>query len=250
MLLAPDRDHRVTEVRHMGDGRYLAALMDLSASRDAEGRYVAPEPLRFLDEAGNVLDSLRHGGGRDMLLFSETSANGMMMVLIAPPPFGRGTSYTVGRQHLFTGWNGEYRIVAWSRTGQPSVIISASDLMRPVDPADADAFRQRRLDDCANEQCERAARAMFDDVVLPETEPAFSALMVDALEHLWVAEYELEADSVSGWHVFSPDGELLGRVAIPSRLAIHEIGADYVLGAQRDALDVPFVKRFPLSRLE
>lgn len=84
--------------------------------------------------------------------------------------------------------------------------------------------------------------------MLPETEPAFSDLIVDALQHLWVAEYALEADSVSGWHVFSPDGELLGRVAVPPRLAIHEIGADCVPGVQRNELGVPFVRRFPLTR--
>ena len=86
-------------------------------------------------------------------------------------------------------------------------------------------------------------------VDFPEVRPAFSELQVDALGNLWVAEYEPTPRSVSGWHVFSPDGELMGRVAIPIGLEIHEIGPDYVLGVEFDELDVPFVRRYPLTRL-
>jgi sugar lactone lactonase YvrE len=68
-----------------------------------------------------------------------------------------------------------------------------------------------------------------------------------------VAEYDPSGDFFEGWqgggwHVFSPDGELLGRVAMPPGFKVHEIGGDYVLGEQQNELGVPFVRRFPLAR--
>ena len=62
-------------------------------------------------------------------------------------------------------------------------------------------------------------------------------------------DLEPEPVPVSGWHVFSPEGELLGRVATPLGLEVHEIGADYLLGVELDELEVSFVRRYPLARL-
>ena len=39
------------------------------------------------------------------------------------------------------------------------------------------------------------------------------------------------------------------RVEVPPGLEIHEIDPDDVLGVQRGELDVPFVRRYPLTRL-
>lgn len=50
------------------------------------------------------------------------------------------------------------------------------------------------------------------------------------------------------WHVFHPDGNLLGTVRTPAGLRVLEIGADYVLGVARDGLDVEQVLVYGLSR--
>ena len=42
---------------------------------------------------------------------------------------------------------------------------------------------------------------------------------------------------------------VLGRVATPPGLEVHEIGEDYILGVELNDLDVPFVRRYPLRRL-
>ena len=41
----------------------------------------------------------------------------------------------------------------------------------------------------------------------------------------------------------------MGRVAVPVGLEVHEIGPDYVLGVELGDFDVPFVRRYPLTRL-
>ncbi len=96
------------------------------------------------------------------------------------------------------------------------------------------------------------------DIPLPETLPAFAALVTDALDHLWVrefrildGEFEIPGQEVSEgplWSVFDPDGHVLGFVETPLDLRIYEIGADYLLGHTTDELGVESVELWPLAR--
>ena len=66
--------------------------------------------------------------------------------------------------------------------------------------------------------------------------------------NVWVRESTRPGDQRSLWSVFSAGGELLGTVDMPPGVDILDIGADYVLGLQRDALDVEYVQQFQLRR--
>ncbi len=81
--------------------------------------------------------------------------------------------------------------------------------------------------------------------------PAFSSIMSDALEHLWVEEYEAPGEERPGvlWTVFDPEGRVLGFVETPEQLEIYEIGGDYILGkAVSEELEVESVQVWPLER--
>ena len=239
----------VAEVTRLGDGAYLAALADFSAANDAERFYEAPAPLMLLDADGEPRDSLRDVRGVDMMVTRSRSASGRPLTLIAPVPMARESFYATASDRIYTGWNGAFEIVVRSLSGGPIAVIRAPGLELPMDDAEVSALYARRLGNCRNEQCERNIEAMFEDRRFPERRPAFSELKVDALDHLWVAEYEPTGAPPAGWHVFSPDGELLGHVTMPAGLEVHEIGTDHVLGVEENELDVPFVRRFPLRRL-
>jgi len=243
-------DYLLVELTRLGDGTYLAALVDFAAANDGERFYVAPEPLMLLDANREPVDSLRNVGGLDMVVTRSRNESGRAMVMIGPVPLGRSSSYATSTDRVYTGWNGEYRVVARTLTGEPSTVILAPGLERPLDPVEVEGLLASRIEDCPTEACKQTTRALFDDFERPDRRPAFSSLEVDAEGNLWVAEYVPTDDPATGWHVFSPDGELLGHVTVPPRLTIHEIGADYVLGVQRNELDVPFVRRFPLTRLQ
>jgi len=109
------------------------------------------------------------------------------------------------------------------------------------------------------EEALEQVRQTMGDIPLPETLPAFAALMTDALDHLWVrefrildGEFEIPGQEVSEgplWTVFDPDGHVLGFVETPLDLHIYEIGADYVLGHTTDELGIESVELRPLARL-
>ena len=242
-------DLLVAELTRLTAGTYLAAAVSFSAANDADDYYVAPEPLYVLDAAGQPVGSMSDLGGSDMRVSRSTNADGRQVVMIGPVPFGRSTAYTTGPDRVYTGWNGEYRIVARSLTGDPVLVILAPGLERTIDTAEVEALHARRLSGCQNEICERNIDERFDDLRLPERRPAFSGMKVDAIDNLWVAEYEPTGDPPAGWHVFSAEGELLGSVTVPPGLEVHEVGPDFLLGVQENELGVPFVRRFELRRL-
>lgn len=251
--MSVDIGTRVSGLTRLSDGRYLADLGRVPTPF-GDGQHLAADRMQMLDAEGNPLGSLVSVGGTDILVHRAT-ANERPLISMAQPPFGRFTTYATGEDRIYTAWNGEYRITARSLAGEHVLVLSAPDLERPVDPAEVDAVHAGWLDRCSGAACRRNLNRIFQEFRLPERRPAFSALKVDALGNLWVAEYDPNGNVAygwvaSGWHVFSPGGELLGRVVTPPGLVLHEIGTDYVLGAQRNELEVPFVRRFPLTRFD
>ena len=85
---------------------------------------------------------------------------------------------------------------------------------------------------------------------LVESFPAFRALLVDGLDHLWVREATLPGMDRPAplWTVFNPEGRVLGFIETPDGLTILEIGADYILGRTTDDLGVESVQVWPLER--
>jgi hypothetical protein len=50
------------------------------------------------------------------------------------------------------------------------------------------------------------------------------------------------------WSIVSPDGAVVGSVAVPADLELVQITEDAVLGIARDELDVEYVRVYPLER--
>ena len=74
------------------------------------------------------------------------------------------------------------------------------------------------------------------------------AILVDRLHHVWVRDFNQPGDDRAAWVVFDPEGRVQGRVETPAGLDIYEIGADYILGRNRDDLGVEYVERWRLTR--
>ncbi|MEE8116503.1 MAG: hypothetical protein V3T28_05275 [Gemmatimonadales bacterium] len=73
-------------------------------------------------------------------------------------------------------------------------------------------------------------------------------LRADALGYLWVERFRRLGESQPEWLVFEPEGRWLGTVETPPGIRVTEIGAEYVLGIDRDELDVERVLLYELAR--
>ncbi len=83
----------------------------------------------------------------------------------------------------------------------------------------------------------------------PRTLPAYSAMIVDHDDNLWVQTFPSSRDTHANWVGFRPTGAALAQLALPLNLEVSEIGPDDVLGTETDRLTgITRVKRFALRR--
>jgi hypothetical protein len=84
----------------------------------------------------------------------------------------------------------------------------------------------------------------------PPRLPAHGRIIADPTGALWMQDYVLPGaeDSATRWTVFDADGRWLGRMELPARLQVSDIGSDYVLGIWRNEDDVQFIRRYRLER--
>lgn len=118
-----------------------------------------------------------------------------------------------------------------------------------VTDADEAAYR-----DWAEEELSEAsaqARSIYLDalrrVPWPARIPAFDRMALDRRGRIWLREYVREDREEEGeersWVVLSADGRrLVARFEQPTRFEIHDIGDDWLLGVEQDALDVEHLR--------
>lgn len=87
--------------------------------------------------------------------------------------------------------------------------------------------------------------------------PVLRSIHVDATGHLWLQPYYVAGAEPPPFEVHAPDGSWLGSVSVPPGLRrafiqyqapYMEIGADYILGAWTDDLDVQYVRMYPINK--
>lgn len=109
--------------------------------------------------------------------------------------------------------------------------------LRPISEDEKAEYRKRYP--------ESAARR---DAVFAEFYPAFQYLTRDGRGYLWATKYVPPWEKEGGAWVFSPDGVLLGSVALPRGFRPFEIGDDYILGVRTDKLGVEYAEVYSLRR--
>jgi hypothetical protein len=92
--------------------------------------------------------------------------------------------------------------------------------------------------------------AAVAETPFPDRMPAQSKILVDATGHIWTQEYVFpgKEDAPSRWSVYDRRGRWLGKLELPARFTVSEIGEDYVLGVWRDPEDVQHVRMYGLRR--
>jgi hypothetical protein len=79
--------------------------------------------------------------------------------------------------------------------------------------------------------------------------PAYDRLYVDAVANLWIRDFERPGeDKDQMWTVFSPDGQMSAAVFLRPGARILAAGADYMITAELDDLDVEHVRMYRLIR--
>jgi streptogramin lyase len=86
------------------------------------------------------------------------------------------------------------------------------------------------------------------EIPRPNQAPAFSSLLVDRENNLWVQDYPSPSAAFASWTVFDPRGAMLGQVPLPAAFRPTDIGADHVLGVWTDELGVERIRVYSLRK--
>lgn len=179
---------------------------------------------------------------------------------------GRATSFLkiFGRRPVFATWGervvigstDRYELKAFRADGSLERLVRRAHVPRAPTAADVGAYIDDRqpppTPDMSDAEAEsaRSWRRGYGSVPVAEHFPAFESIMTDAVDHLWVEEYEFPGEERPGqlWTVFDPEGHVLGFVETPEVFRFFEVGEDYILTMVRNELDVESVQLWPLDR--
>ncbi len=243
------------------DGSYLIADEILSSELPPE-RGIAFAEWRIMSPLGDRWASVgplpaRHGK-------RSGSFNGYPLDgFTALAPAESWGADSTGLWHAFPT---SYELRHYGMNGSLDRIVRRAWRPQPVTRSLMDAFRdQRRSEARAKRSPVARVRELHEADILEfaDTLPAFRRFLVTDEGGLWVQDYpapdEVDMTLPSSryglqgpphWSVFNPEGRWLGTIVVPEGLTIHQIGADFLLGVERDELDVPFVHLYRLERGE
>lgn len=168
---------------------------------------------------------------------------------ISVETFGARTAAAVAPAKFVVGTARDYELRVHSPGGLLVRLIRWRGPDRTVRAEDVAKYREEILESARNVDELRLRRAEIEQTPVASEFPAHRLLHVDRSGNLWVESYPRPGESgPRTWTVFDAAGRMLGDVALPERLWIFEIGEDYVLGVERDELDVEHVRLYSLVK--
>jgi len=203
------------------------------------GFYAALSPVWLLDDPGGEPVA-------DLGTFTSSERIGMSNGS-SPHPFGRHAVLAVGEDRVHIGTSERFEVMVFDHAAELRAIFRGPAPDLEIRPEHLALHREegRAVED---PEWHAALARQMEEVEMPPSFPAYDRLELDDQGHLWVREFRKPGEEGPFWHVFDPEGALLGRVRTPASMEILEIGADWVLGLHRDALGVESVQLHTLNR--
>lgn len=165
-----------------------------------------------------------------------------------PLPLGKQPVVAIGRARALVGSADRFMVSAFEFNGRPLQAIERSLAPSVVSTSDIRAEVQLAVAN-AGEAHRARVEAGYAEITFPTTLPAYTHLLVDSEDHLWVRPFPRGSGGTVLWSVFAPSGVFAGEVAVPVHLEVFEIGRDYVLGRFMDPKEaIPQVRLYRLTR--
>lgn len=166
-----------------------------------------------------------------------------------PHPFGTTTSFAAFEENIVISTGEAYEYRMYDLQG---------GLLRVVRmPGQARTIHQDDINAQAKKEAERYPPELFDSyyeenrkIEMPDRFPAYSQLLLDADNNVWLRHHSRPMDTVQRWDVCDADGVFLGSVELNSDIEIVQIGTDFVLGHHTNEAGAPQVVMWGLARGE
>lgn len=221
--------------------------------------------IRF-DDKGAVTDSVKYPVWREpppTLLAQSPDKRGMSIFSMPFWPSSQARPSTL--DGLVSGPGDPYVLYWTGRNGQKPLRMEREHTSVPV--SETERTEQRAM--AENGLRRTDPNWTWTVAEIPQTKPAYKSFFVALDGRVWV-ELSMPGEPIpaadlptppagqpvgqaaptittrepSVYDVFSPEGRLLGRVALPPKTSARQARGDRVWAVQRDSLDVPYAVRF------
>lgn len=229
----------------LSDGTFvLKQLWGATQVAEATDAGLRRDPVAFVRFAadGSLLDTLGLFPGRELFLRDE-NGRGVM----STPPFAKNSVGTPWGRGIVVGTQDDFELVEYSPSGQVVGIARIPGWDLSLGPGDLEEYIQGRLETAPPER-RPGIRQEIEDMPVPSTKPAYGGVLADEVGNLWVSAWALYPDLPESWTLLDPEGRWLGEVILPPAFSPFAIGDDWILGVERDEMDVEYVVLYPLEK--
>jgi hypothetical protein len=192
---------------------------------------------------GTLIQSLGRFGSSERWATVTSGISGT-----GPLPLGKQPVIAIGRSRAYIGLADSFAIDVYSLDGRPTGRIRRDQPVRQSTTADIERFKL--LDTIGRLATDNIKTVEeWKSTQFAQTLPAYSALIVDVDDNLWVKVFPSSGESHATWLGFTPAGMPLAQLTVPRELEVSEIGHADVLGTETDLQSgIRHVKRFELIR--
>jgi hypothetical protein len=233
--------HVLGLTRWIADDQYLTTTRERGLP--APGSRVRPEIGALLHEGAGAVRFLGPFPGREHFRPDDESM-GRWAFFPNQTVIAFGTDPT----RVYVANSEPFEIRVFREDGALAHVIRDSIPPQRVTSSDLDWERWELLDWARQSGDPEGLTRLADAMPLPDEKPAFESVVVDPFGYVWVKEYHGYSPEAADYRIYDPEGRRVGRVQLPGRFEIHEIGADYVLGVEWSLDYEETVKLFTLRR--
>ncbi|MHB1297362.1 MAG: NHL repeat-containing protein [Gemmatimonadaceae bacterium] len=165
-----------------------------------------------------------------------------------PRPLGKQAVIGIGRNRIYIGSADRFQVRVLDFAGRQVGELVRTEAARTVTKGDIRGEIERAVATAGENERARLERS-YAAIEFPTTLPAYTTLLVDESDFVWVRPFARAGEDLVRWSVFSPTGSLVAEVDVPAHLEVFEIGRDYVLGRYLDPEEaIPQVRVYGLER--
>jgi hypothetical protein len=219
-----------------------------------------------MDTTGRVLDSIPllewH---EDVPPLTARSTDGRSMTASGVPFMASNVTRLLPDGGLASGGGDPYRFYLVGGSRQKPVRVEREHEPVPVSEAES----SQRREQITRNMTRLNPSWTWTGAAIPSHKPAYRGMEVGVDGRIWIlvsapaepipdaemppvregqpAAVRITTREPIVYDVFSPEGRLLGRVALPTRTRLYRMEGDHAWGVRRDSLDVEYAVRFRID---
>jgi hypothetical protein len=189
------------------------------------------------DLTGALLDSIGRFPHNQRVVYEH--GNGQTVLSL---PFSAFAAFADTPSGSCTEFGTVPEVRCFRTDGTTSLLIRTTARPRPVQQADRDAYFEEEAH-ASNPVRAQIVRRMRDQLIYPDTLPAFADMIGDGAGRVWVEIYPTTGASTVTWQVFD-GGRWAGALDVPAAFRIMAVSGDRVLGVWENELGVESLRMY------